>query len=66
MTIREVIRFQTDDGSEFDSRVMAEHHLAMMALVSHLQQGVNLHTLTLSQLAEWLMENYDLTPKDPP
>lgn len=65
MSIREIIKFAVDDGSEFDTRAEAERYLARAALADHMRVNLVLHDIGVDRLARWLMENYNITPREP-
>lgn len=63
MTIREITKFATDDGSEFDTRTEAERYLARTALAGQMRDDLNLRETSFDEIADWILTYYDITPR---
>lgn len=62
MKIQAVTNYQTEDGQKFATMGEAEQHMDVLDLSKEIMDECHLPEQDAINLAEWLYENYEITP----
>ena len=61
MEIKQVVRYQTDDGFIFESAAKAQEYLDKRAFRTHLESELGDLDLSAREVADWVLDNYTVS-----
>lgn len=66
LKIKEITVFECTDGKQFNNRQEAEAHQRMIDLTEEMvnDRDLDWYEMTAETVAQWILDRYELTPKD--